>query len=142
MSEIEDGNPTETFSFVDKRRTAEPLIEDLDPDAVAAETGSAEVKFNAEAEQEEEGSASIYDIAAYCTGMLISECFQRLGLIADPRSGKAVMDLPSARVAIDCVAALVNVLDEPTSTLPDSVRREMKRTLNDLRLNYVDRTRS
>jgi hypothetical protein len=141
MPDLEDSNPSDNFNFVDRRRVTDSVIEnsevvespteDFDSDDTLSEVGP-----------DARPSASIYDVAAYCLGLLVSEGFQRMGLIADPQTGKAVVDLPSARVAIDCVAALVKVLDEPDSTLPEPVKREMKRTLNDLRLNYVDRIRS
>jgi hypothetical protein len=140
MPDIDESSSADKFTIVDKRRvTDETEAEDGDeqtPSTVATEPQSTEERID-----QPEQQASIYDIAAYCTGLLITEGFQRMGIIGDPRTGKAVVDLPSARVAIDCVAALVTVLDEPASTLPEPVRREMKRTLNDLRLNYIDRTR-
>jgi hypothetical protein len=138
MPENEKETPDEGFTFVDKRYSPDESVAPSD-ESPEAEKLIDEVDTEPSELEEEAGSHSIYEVAAYCTGMLINEGFTRLGLIADPQTGKAVMDLPSARVAIDCVAALVQVLDEPSSTLPDSVRRELKRTLNDLRLNFIER---
>jgi hypothetical protein len=77
----------------------------------------------------------------YCAGLFASEALQRMGLIADPATGKAVADLPQARVAIDFAAALIDVLDAPDSSLPETVRRDLRRTLTDLRLNFVEQSR-
>jgi hypothetical protein len=143
MPENLSTQPDEGFTFVDKRSTADPVTDSKSSD-FASEVGETEDPEFPEDVLESEDAApshSIYELAAYCTGMLINEGFQRLGLIADPQTGKATLDLPSARVAIDCVAALVQVIDEPSSTLPEPVRREVKRTLNDLRLNYIERNR-
>jgi hypothetical protein len=140
MPNPEETAPEESFSFVDKRRTVE-TPEPISPSNDNAAPSPSETGTIEDSEPDLDTQTSIYEIAAYCMGLMTTEGFQRMGLIADPKTGKAIVDLPSARVAIDCVAALVNVLDEPSSTLPEPVRREMKRTLNDLRLNYVDRTR-
>ncbi len=141
MSDPAQSNSEDNFSFVDKRRVVDAPDPIEGSGDVSFRTGASEDPTSEETPSEQKQS-SIYDVAAYCMGLLITEGFQRLGLIADPQTGKAIEDLPSARVAIDCVVALVTVLDEPASTLPEPVKREMKRTLNDLRLNYIDRTRS
>jgi hypothetical protein len=140
MPDPKDTNPSDTFSFVDKRRVAD-TPESYEESSLREQTQASESDAG-EASEASERPAGIYDVAAYCMGLLITESFQRMGLLADPQTGKATVDLPSARVAIDCVSALAAILDEPSSTLPDPVRREMKRTLNDLRLNYIDRTRT
>jgi len=140
MPDPEESNPSDNFSFVDKRRVTE-TSESADVETIVDADLPVDEPEESAAEPEPEAPTSIYDVAAYCLGLLITEGFQRMGIIADPRTGKAIVDLPSARVAIDCVAALVTVLEEPSSTLPEPVKREMKRTLNDLRLNYIDRTR-
>jgi hypothetical protein len=137
MADNRSDNPEETFTFVDKRRTVDAPEETASNDTLEGEVGVG--PNDLDESPDVPSTHSIYEVAAYCAGMLINEGFTRLGLIADPQTGKAAMDLPSARVAIDCVAALVQVLDEPSSTLPESMRREVKRTLNDLRLNYIDR---
>jgi len=141
MADHEETSPEEKFTFVDKRRVADST--DSAQETQSADEGPPVFDTSASSPDDTTDQATdIYQIVAYCVGLLITEGFQRLGLLADPQTGKAVQDLPSARVAIDSVAALTQIVDEPGSTLPDPVRREMKRTLNDLRLNYIDRNRS
>jgi hypothetical protein len=73
--------------------------------------------------------------------MFASEAWTQLGLIANPATGKAEMNLVNARAAIDAATALVAIADSSASDLPEEARRDLKRVLGDLRLNFLDRSR-
>ena len=131
-----DQNPSEeSYTFVDKRRTfetdspsSEAAVPSVDTDPAVEDAG-------------EQPGASIYDMGLYCAGLFANEALQRMGLIADQITGKAVADLPQARIAIDMAAGLIEVLDAPDSILPEPLRRDLRRTLTDLRLNFVEQSR-
>jgi hypothetical protein len=79
----------------------------------------------------------IVTLALWMLEELQAQAWIKLGLWKDPTTGDLQADLPQAKIAIDCVAALVGVL-EPHLT--DSQRRELQRLLTDLRLNFVQRS--
>ena len=82
----------------------------------------------------------IYGVIGYCLSLLATEAWHNLGLLADPQTGEAVMDLVQAKVAIDAVGDLAARLDAaPADAVPPTLRRDLKTLLNDLRLNYVSR---
>lgn len=62
------------------------------------------------------------------------QAWQGLGLIANPLTGQTGEDLPAAQLAIDAVQFLLSKLE---SDMPDAERREARRRLNDLRMNYL-----
>lgn len=68
---------------------------------------------------------------------LQAQAWIKMGLWKDPVTDQMVTDLPQAKIAIDSVAALVEVV---RPHLSDDQRREMERLLTDLRLNFVQRT--
>lgn len=68
---------------------------------------------------------------------LQAQAWIKMGLWKDPVTDQMVTDLPQAKIAIDSVAALVEVV---RPHLSDEQRREMERLLTDLRLNFVQRS--
>lgn len=72
-----------------------------------------------------------------CLSMLLGTAWQFLGLAVHPRHGKVVKDLAQARLAIDCGAALIELVK---SHLPEAEIKELERALNDLRANFVSQT--
>ncbi len=162
MSDV-DGQKDDGFKFVDKRRvdadlgvetvdtsesdTAEAVSEDDshtdDRQDKVEQADDAQEQPGSEPTEDGSGTSSptVYDMAVYVIGLFSTEAWQRLGLIADPSSKQLKTDLGQARVAIDCVSALAGVIDAQDSQVPASLRSEVKRTLNDLRLNYVSRAR-
>ena len=137
MAEEESG-----FTFVDRRHvqasdtpepdTAEPSVPLTAEDALAADAASSA--------SEDAEAPDIYGVLGYCISLLATEAWQKLGLLADPQSGEATMDLAQAKVAIDAVGDLAARLDSaPEEAVPASLRRDLKTLLNDLRLNYVSR---
>jgi hypothetical protein len=140
MTEVES---EETFAFVDKRKLAAESAEEVDvrpevtqPVSDVAETADEELSGG-----ELSGLTSSHGLVAYVIGLIASDAWQKLGLIADPGSGKVVKDLKQAQFSIDCVAALVGVIDRSETELPSELRRDLQRALADLRLNYVEQSR-
>ena len=73
-------------------------------------------------------------LLAMTVGMLAEAAWVKMGLRLDPISQKMERDLDQARLAIDCLAALV----ERLGPLEDErTRRELTTLLTDLRLNFV-----
>lgn len=72
-------------------------------------------------------------------GELGARTWMHLGLLQNPVTKLVVKDLPQARLAIDCVAALIEKIGPEIS---DDERRDYRRLLNDLRMNYVQQSGS
>lgn len=137
------------FTFVDKRRTviashevmdsSEPIATDdvLQGDEAGPDTDTDGT--------DEAGSAAaqapdVYMLVTYALQMFVTTAWQRLGLWADPASGEVEADLDQAKAAIDVVGDLVARLEgAPESSVSERDVRELKRILNDLRMNYVSR---
>lgn len=136
----------EGFTFVDKRRvqaetTAEetPAPAATEPQPTAAEDLETDAAAGLSDDDLDDGAPpDTYSLLGYCISLLASDAWQKLGLLADPRSGQAQPDLAQAKVAIDAVGDLASRLEAaPREAVPDSLRRDLRTLLNDLRLNYV-----
>lgn len=149
-------NPEEGFTFVDKRRVAEQgedssPAQDSEtdegtgpaPDSEAPEEDEDDdLDLAADEAEGEEGGQSLaaagaFGIASYAIGLLSMSAWQFLGLVPDPQTKKAQRDLPQARIAIDCVAGMVDALDKASGAVDPKTMADLKRVLSDLRLNYV-----
>ncbi|HEY3328933.1 MAG TPA: DUF1844 domain-containing protein [Capsulimonadaceae bacterium] len=143
MTDTNNTHDEESFTFVDKRRVnteaeAAPADEPAEPEAPIA-TDEAEVDSAAD-DFDPDKLPATYQLALYALGMLQMNAFQQLGLMADPKTGKSVRDLAQARVAIDCVASLAEVIDAPGSPIEARIKQEIRRVVTDLRLNFVTQT--
>src|SRR5450432_243682 len=130
MPEEESG-----FIFVDKRKTSA----DTEPEDEV--TASEEPADPAVLDDDAEGSdaaqngdgPSVYDLLQYMVQLLAAEAWHKMGLIANPTTGVATVDLAQARVAIDSVADIVGRLESaPESALEPAARRDLRNLLNDL----------
>ena len=81
-------------------------------------------------------SLSVFDAVAAAADQFGAIAWQKLGLHPDMVTGKISPDLAQAKVAIDLVAHLGQVMDPQ---LDDDDRRQMQRLVRDLRLNYVEK---
>lgn len=88
-------------------------------------------------EQVQQQPVDVVTVALWMIEELQAQAWIKLGLWKDPVSGELHTDLPQAKIAIDCVAALAEVLKPHIS---DSQRRDLERLLTDLRLNFVQRS--
>jgi hypothetical protein len=75
------------------------------------------------------------DLLRWCIGVLAGAAWQNLGLVPNPASKTVERNLDDARMAIDAVAALMDLIKPH---LDERARREMDNLLADLRLNFVE----
>ena len=90
-------------------------------------------------EEPEKQPLSVYDFLMAMIDQAAGLAWQKLGLQPDFVTGKIAPDFAEARVAIDLVAKLSAMIDEK---LDDSDRREMQNLVSNLRLNYVEKTKT
>lgn len=69
---------------------------------------------------------------------LHTRALMHMGLIPNPATRLAAKDLPQARLAIDCAAALIEQL---SPSAPPSERNELEGLLTRLRLHFVQQSR-
>lgn len=67
--------------------------------------------------------------------MLASACWQQLGKVPNPVSGKVEKDVTHAQVTIDLLSMLH---DKTKGNLSSEEEKMLANTLSDLQLNYVD----
>ena len=81
-------------------------------------------------------SIDVYQLLAEVVQTFAEVGWVKMGLHADPISGKVDRDLTQAKVAIDVATQCVQAL-EPQ--LDDDDRRRLNSLLRDLRINYIQR---
>ncbi len=79
---------------------------------------------------------SVYDAIAAAADQFSAIAWQKLGLHPDMMTGTINADLAQAKVAIDLVAHLSQLID---IQLDSDDRRQMQSLVRDLRLNYVEK---
>ncbi|MBI3921897.1 MAG: DUF1844 domain-containing protein [Armatimonadetes bacterium] len=90
----------------------------------------------------EEGPAQDVDVPTLVQVFIAelgARSWMHLGLLQNPITKLVVKDLPQARLAIDCVAALIENLDP---SLEPRERQEYQTLLRDLRMNFVQHSGS
>lgn len=80
---------------------------------------------------------SVYAVLMVMVEQMASVAWQKMGLQADPISGKIAKDLAEAKVAIDVTAGLAGFL-EPQ--LDEEDKRKVHGLIRDLKINYVQQT--
>ena len=136
----EEEEEQEGFSFVDKRRVAR----DIPPEETESEPSPGEPAESVDDSEEEfdpEGAGlphlSVRDRIFMSIDILHQGAWIAMGLRADPATGEVQQDLEEARIAIDCVTFLASKIED---VLDDATRRELKRIVSDLQMNYVNQT--
>lgn len=79
-------------------------------------------------------SLSAGDMIQWAIAGLAEKAWERMGLVANPTTGKITRDFEDARLAIDAIAALVDLLAPRIE--PAGLRR-LQTLLADLRINYA-----
>ncbi len=87
-----------------------------------------------EGKQEEVKFLPTPDLLRIFIAELQTRALMHMGLIPDPQTRLVTKDLPQARLAIDCVAALIEQL---SSSAAPGERDELHQVLTDLRLHFV-----
>ncbi|MER3473003.1 MAG: hypothetical protein C4335_03005 [Armatimonadota bacterium] len=80
---------------------------------------------------------NVTDLALWMVEEMQAQAWIKMGLWKDPLSGELQTDLRQAKIAIDCVGALIGVLKPHLS---EAQRRDLERLLTDLRFNFVERS--
>lgn len=83
----------------------------------------------------QEQLADTVELLRWIVGVLSGSAWQNLGLVPNPASKKVVRNLNDARLAIDAVASLVELLKP---RVDEKERRDLDTLLANLRLNYVE----
>ena len=134
----------EGFSFVDKRHVAREDAPAEDPAAAPQTEADPEADLQDSEETLPEDydprsmglpQLSIRDRIFMSIDILHQGAWIAMGLRADPATGEVEQDLESARLAIDCVTFLASKIQPE---LDDSTRREVKRIVSDMQLNFVN----
>jgi hypothetical protein len=76
----------------------------------------------------------VADLVRVFIGELHARAWLPMGLIMNPATNQVAKDLAQARLAIDCIASLVEHLAPAAA---EAERGELQRLLTDLRRNYV-----
>ncbi|MEJ5251017.1 MAG: DUF1844 domain-containing protein [Chthonomonadetes bacterium] len=88
-------------------------------------------------EQTRQEPVDVLTFALWLVDEMQAQAWIKMGLWKDPITGEIQTDLRQAKIAIDCVAALAEVLKPH---LAEAQRRDLERLLTDLRLNFVQRS--
>jgi len=79
--------------------------------------------------------SDINGVLSLCIGLLHEHAWQCLGLVTNPATQQIQQDLEQARIAIDAVGALVELLHP---RVPEGEQRELQALIADLRMNFVE----
>jgi hypothetical protein len=81
---------------------------------------------------------NVKDMTIYNISVLASQAWHHLGLVPIPGVEEQKMDLEQAKMAIDLFEANLNIL---SPHLDKEVDKQLKQTLMDLQLNYVNKSK-
>jgi len=82
--------------------------------------------------------ANVKDMTVYNMSVIASQAWHHLGLVPIPGVEDPQMDLEQAKLAIDLFDANLKVL---SPFLDENLNRQLKQTLADLQLNYVNKSK-
>lgn len=80
--------------------------------------------------------AGVKEMALSNISMLATQAWHHLGLVPIPGINESKTDLEQAKMAIDLFEANLNVL---SGEIDEEIRKELKKTLMDLQMNYVNK---
>lgn len=137
-----NGEEEPTFRVTDRRR----VTSEGPPPPPEASGGTAEKTHEPgqppqaetpQADQEEERRVvllPIADLVRIFIAEFQTRALMHMGLIPNPETRLVAKDLPEARLAIDCVAALIEQLSPLAAS---GEQAQLRQLLADLRLNFV-----
>ncbi|HEV2474100.1 MAG TPA: DUF1844 domain-containing protein [Chthonomonadales bacterium] len=76
-------------------------------------------------------------LAHVMMGVFDGKAWQAMGLVADPLTGEAKIDLKAAHLAIDSVQFFLGKVEDD---LTSEEKRDARRRLNDLRMNFLSKS--
>jgi len=134
-------NETSEFAVKDSRASQNDAVEAVEKTATAPEDAEDDLSDLPD-------PAFLFSIAALrmspvtlartLLAVFDAKAWQAMGLTADPMTQEAVKDLPAAQLSIDSVQFF---LDKVEQTFTEEERRDARRRLNDLRVNYLNKVR-
>ena len=153
MTEDRRDDQEPNFEVIDRRRVSaegdkqaapeEPAAAESKPEAEAPPTdesaqpseAAAGAEDKAEAEEGREVPAmTAEDIITMSIGLLQQQAWVNMGLVMNPATKAVAKDLEQAKLAIDAVAALVDLI---APRLEEPVQRDLRAMVSDLQINYV-----
>ena len=81
---------------------------------------------------------NVYGAIAQTVEFIASLAWQKMGLQPDIITGKIEPDMAQAKVAVDTVAMLVEILEPHLDE--ESDKRKVQNLVRDLRVNYVEKS--
>ena len=130
------GEDEAAFRVRDRRRVGREDAGDAPPEGEPA--GAAESQPAGQATAEEAAAEArlppVADFVRLFIVELQTRAWMHMGFIVDPATKQLAKDLPQARLAIDCIASLIEHLGPVTDK---AERAELERMLADLRINFV-----
>lgn len=156
MTEDRKDDQEPNFEIIDRRRVSAEGDEEAPPE----QTGETEPKAHAEAEAEappgesaepseaaadaeakadaeearEARPMTAEDIVTMSIGLLQQQAWVNMGLVMNPATKAVTKDMEQAKLAIDAVAALVDLI---APRLEEDAQRELRAMVSDLQINYV-----
>ncbi len=132
----QDGGEDGGYRVTDRRRVSPEGPRDASPAGEATGTGESPPAGEATGEKPAADvySVPVADLVRIFIGELHARAWIHMGLILNPGTNQLAKDLPQARLAIDCLASL---LEHLTPVAAQAERDNLQRMLTDLRLNFV-----
>lgn len=126
-----------TVHVVDRRRINADGSERADQSEAAASAGEASAGSRDQPQAEPQALLPVADLLRVFMAELNVRAWIHMGLIANPTDNKETRDMAQARLAIDCIYALVEKL---SPHVQPKERDELQRMLTDLRINFVQQS--
>lgn len=129
----------ESFTFRDRRRVNldEPASAEAAPAPAASSSASPSPIFTGDpgfGPEDEQELPDIYSVLMLFLGELRNLAWLRMGLVANPGTGRIEKDMEQAKIAIDTVGFLATQI-EPV--LAPEERLPLKAMISDLQINFV-----
>lgn len=80
----------------------------------------------------------VEELVVMMIDQMATVAWQKMGLQPDMLSGQIDKNMEAAKLAVDCVAALVPLVE---NNLDENDRREMHNLVRNLRLNFVEKSK-
>jgi hypothetical protein len=125
------------FEIIDRRKANEepPAAEPEQPGSQAQEGQGPAPHPEGQPGAQQLRLSDINGVLSLCISLLHEHAWQCLGLVTNPVTQQIQQDLEQARIAIDAVGALVELLRTRVS---DGEQRELQALITDLRMNFVE----
>jgi hypothetical protein len=147
VSEERKDDQEPNFEIIDRRTSAgggeEPTPEqpersqaepEAPPSAESGEQPREEAPPPAEEPAAEAVAMTAEDIITMSIGLLQQQAWVHMGLVMNPATKAVAKDMEQAKLAIDAVVALINLI---APRLDEQAQRELRAVVSDLQVNFV-----